>query len=326
MMRVVVKVLGFAVAAWAVLGFVFRDHPLLGTLYLGLRVPLLLVCFLLGGWAVRQHSLRLVGLVLLGLALLFAPWLHAVLVRASPVEMARNGTPVRVLTANVMAQGGDPVLVLEAVHGHPCDLCFFQEVTPEWKARLEKEGVLRPLHRECRGTADGGQCMFSRWPLRNVSMVGEPGGAEVALCAVVDLPGTELAACGVRLSPPFSRPDLWEAAEHFTLNGKRRSAQWELVVKHLGSLGEGRHRLVAGDLSTLEWEPLYAQARQLWTDGYRRARWGYGATWPARDTRTPFPLVRWDYVWLGPTLDATDAEVIPLSGSDHRALYVMVQP
>ena len=51
MMRVVVKVLGFAVAAWAVLGFVFRDHPLLGTLYLGLRVPLLLVCFLLGGWA-----------------------------------------------------------------------------------------------------------------------------------------------------------------------------------------------------------------------------------------------------------------------------------
>ena len=144
MMRVVVKVLGFAVAAWAVLGFVFRDHPLLGTLYLGLRVPLLLVCFLLGGWAVRQHSLRLVGLVLLGLALLFAPWLHTLLVRASPVEMARNGTPVRVLTANVMAQGGDPVLVLEAVHGHPCDLCFFQEVTPEWKTRLEKEGVLRP--------------------------------------------------------------------------------------------------------------------------------------------------------------------------------------
>ena len=51
-----------------------------------------------------------------------------------------------------------------------------------------------------------------------------------------------------------------------------------------------------------------------------------GATFPARLGAPPFPLVRWDYVWLGPTLEAPDADVLLLTGSSHRALRVTFTP
>jgi endonuclease/exonuclease/phosphatase family metal-dependent hydrolase len=115
-------------------------------------------------------------------------------------------------------------------------------------------------------------------------------------------------------------------AEHFTLNARRRQAQWEQVASHLRTQGQGQHRVAAGDFATLEWEPLHALIRHDWVDGYRRARWTYGATWPAGLQQPPFPLARRDYVWLGPTLDAQDADVLLLTGSDHRALRVTLLP
>ena len=133
---------GKLVLLLAVLGVATQGHPLTGLLHHALRWPLMALCFFLGGFALKRHLHAVVFYSLLTLAVLFADWVHAFLTRARPDDGAHHA-PITLLTYNLGGETSAADMVLEAIHGHPADVMLFQEVTPAWRARLEREAVLR---------------------------------------------------------------------------------------------------------------------------------------------------------------------------------------
>ena len=77
-----------------------------------------------------------------------------------------------------------------------------------------------------------------------------------------------------------------------------------------------------------EFSPIYQALDERFTDTYRAAAWGLGATWPGGNSEElagNWPrLVRLDYVWLSDTLQPLRALVgLPL-GSDHLPVIVEI--
>jgi endonuclease/exonuclease/phosphatase family metal-dependent hydrolase len=106
-----------------------------------------------------------------------------------------------------------------------------------------------------------------------------------------------------------------------------REAQWRELRELIGQRFAGmRQRLVvAGDLNTLDSEPLYDEIRRDLVDAFRENRWKYGATFPNRVVVAPGPVVRIDYVLVAPAILPMWAEVLPASGSDHLAVRAVLR-
>ena len=137
---------------FAVMGVATQSHPLTGLLHHALRWPIIALCFLLGGFSLARRANAPVFYCLVCMSVLFGDWIHAYFTRATPDEREHR-PPITLLTYNLGGEAADPSMTLEAIHGHPADLLFFQEVSPSWRARLESEAVLKPLHRAWGGRA-----------------------------------------------------------------------------------------------------------------------------------------------------------------------------
>lgn len=83
--------------------------------------------------------------------------------------------------------------------------------------------------------------------------------------------------------------------------------------------GDAKHRLVLGDLNTLEVEPLYGTIARKWVDAWRETHDTLGATWPHHFGRL-LPFARIDYVLTSGAIAPQGSSVPAESGSDHLAL------
>jgi endonuclease/exonuclease/phosphatase (EEP) superfamily protein YafD len=223
--------------------------------------------------------------------------------RTGPIE---GGVDLRVLSVNLEVGEADASEVADVVRRAGVDLLSVQELTELAARGLRREGLedllpeseLRPVRE---GSAGAG--LYSRHPLRPLAEV--PGGISRMLRARVRVPGatgTEVVA--VHPYPPT----------------ERNASAWREGLEALpGAEPEGAIRILAGDFNaTFD----HAEFRELVDTGYVDAAaargLGLAATWPA-DRIWP-PPVTIDHVLVDERAHVPDAEVIDISGTDHRAV------
>jgi endonuclease/exonuclease/phosphatase (EEP) superfamily protein YafD len=231
---------------------------------------------------------------------------------------------IDVVTYNLLFRGGRPDATLAALRAEHADLYLLQEVTPAWGARLE--AALRRSHphaisRPHPGTH--GLALYSRFPLDAPVYLENDSGRAVAQCTLVHAPGEPLVVCNVHLASPagaLQRP--WTLLAGFEANAAMRRRQWRSLRDLLARAWPGaRAVVVAGDLNSLEVEPVYDDLRRELVDAFAAAGEGPAATFPSGVPAPAAPVLRLDYVLASPALRPLDAHVGAEGGSDHRAVW-----
>jgi endonuclease/exonuclease/phosphatase (EEP) superfamily protein YafD len=245
----------------------------------------------------RWAAAGLAGLAVALLALALVPR-----VSGGPDDV--EGTPLRVMSANVLKGRGDAEQLLEHVREHDVELLTVQELTPEFAERFRRAGAQSELPHSVLTAEDGviGSGIYSSHPLR-----GGPGHFADQARSTVELgPGAGLEVLSVH--PPI--PNFDEA--------------WRNGLRELPSTGdEALPWLLLGDFNAT-WD--HDEFRDLVDRGYADAgeRMGQGLTptWPATDKPARYLPVTIDHLLYDrERFGVRDYEVLDLDGSDHRPLY-----
>jgi endonuclease/exonuclease/phosphatase family metal-dependent hydrolase len=201
--------------------------------------------------------------------------------------------------------------VLELVRRHDVDVLSVQELTPGAEEALRAAGIGKLLPSAHVIPARPGSVPSASgavWTRLDVLDRGAaPGGFEQprVLLAVEGGPDVELTA--VHSVPPAASPSAVRT--------------WTSDLASLPAPEHGVLRVLAGDFNaTLDHAALRALLGRGYVDAARSV--GRALAWTWRPLRLRFPRLVLDHVLVDPRIAVTNLELLPLRGSDHRAVVV----
>ena len=220
-----------------------------------------------------------------------------------------SGPRLTVLTANLYEEPRAAQGIVDVVRRERPDVLSLQEVAPRVAAALEDAGLKRLLPERIQDVQGRGfgSAVYARVPLgRGTVTVGQTVTA--ARLRRRGAPPVEVLAVHPRAPVRADRMDEWRA----DLRALPRATP------------QGTVRILAGDFNaTLD----HAELRRVLDRGYEdaAAEVGHGlrATWPA-NRRFP-PPVTIDHVLADERCGVRDLKVIPVPGSDHRAVLAELE-
>jgi endonuclease/exonuclease/phosphatase (EEP) superfamily protein YafD len=226
-------------------------------------------------------------------------------------DTALSGTPVSVMSANVLKGQGDPEQLIAMARERGVEILTVQELTPKMAHDLDRLGIRKTFRYAVidpkEGVSGGG--VYSRFPatrLPNSYLEFTQARARVKL------PYTEpLDVTSVHPVPPTSAAAIRE---------------WRAGLDSLPRPeGPGIHLLLGDFNATLD----HSELRDLLETGYTDAGEQVGAglipTWP-NVPRDPFRYmpVTIDHLLCEEPCGVRDYEVMDLEGSDHRPLHAVL--
>ena len=232
---------------------------------------------------------------------------------ADDAGLRRPGPTVRVVTANLLLGGADPVTLVGIVRDHRADVLAVQELTPAGAAALDDAGLgtLLPYRAAYPAPGSQGSALYSRYPLKNIG--------------VRQMPAQHLQAYGTLLVPG-ARPVLVESAHPCAPSDPGSTDQWarEIALQPRAT-PSGPARILLGDFnSTLDHEGLRRLVGSGYTDAASAVGAGLRPTWSATDLGRLghlLPPVTIDHVLVDRRIGVRTVAVHPLPRSDHRAVY-----
>lgn len=232
----------------------------------------------------------------LGYSLLCAP------LYVAPARDAAPRATLKVVSANLLYRSSDTRPITTWLAAQQPDVMVLMELTPRWRAALDPVLVRYPHQLQYLREDAFGIGVYSRLPLRatNVSPDDLPmieariahGDRTVTLYAVHSVPPVNRYAAAVR----------------------------DLELRHVAQLARKARRdvIVAGDLNTTSWSPIFGALLDASKLVDTRRGFGVQGSWPAA---WPAPLrIPIDHIITSPDVATLHREVAPDTGSDHRAI------
>jgi endonuclease/exonuclease/phosphatase (EEP) superfamily protein YafD len=287
-------------ALWVVVRFfgLERGSPAVPLIAFTPEVVILAVAVTITALALREWPAAALALAAtVALVLMVAPRMRG---QADPNA---PGVTLRVLAINATRGEADAQAILAAVRDRDVDLLSVEELTPEFAAELEADGVRSLLPNEAlspRPEADG-TGLYARFPLTSES-AGDRERAQQA--AAAQPPG----ALPLRIVSVHPQSPVTFAAV----------GAWRNALNDLPSAADsGPVQLLLGDFNaTLDHDKL----RDLISTGYVDAGdvtgRGLRPTFPSW-----FPMLTIDHVLIDDRGAVRDYDVLNIPGSDHRAVY-----
>ncbi len=233
-------------------------------------------------------------------------WAVADLSRRPRASAMGNGTPLRLVTGNMLLDNPTPERFADALTGANADLVLVQELTPGNLAALRAAGLLDSHpHQVLDPRPCGyGSAMLSRLPLTDGEVI-RPGGWPMT-SAVVRTDVGPLRVVNVHTAAPVTAAKL---------------TVWRRQLAFLGTLEppDGGRLVLAGDFNaTVHHAPFRTLTATGLRNAHRLAGRGWAGTYPSW---WPGPeLIRIDHVLVGDGVEAVDLRAGPAAGSDHRPL------
>jgi endonuclease/exonuclease/phosphatase (EEP) superfamily protein YafD len=235
----------------------------------------------------------------------------AVLARSRPSATAAPGAGARLRVASVSLRKGlvPAEGVLDLVRRHDVDVLSVQELTPAAEEALHAAGIgklLPSAHVIAARRGSVPSASGAVWTRLDVlARSAAPGGFEqpTVLLAVDGGPDLELTA--VHSVPPAASPSAVRT--------------WTSDLASLPGPEAGLLRVLAGDFNaTLDHAALRALLGRGYVDAARSV--GRALTWTWRPLRLRFPRLVLDHVLVDPRITVGGVDIVPLPGSDHRAV------
>lgn len=280
--------------------------------------PLLVLIPLLFLIRAQRMALRLLPLLLIGL-LWFGPrWLPR-----PALASVRDAQTLKLVTFNVLVLTEDYGRITTWLRATDADVILLQEVDDaEAPAIIQALANDYPYSVDLVGTT---LLALAREPIRNAGLVDL--GAWFIDRFVLDVDGQAVAIYNMHMHLPLLNEPRFAglapggmaqlALQYDELHRNR------LIHRLLDLLAqEDLPYIVAGDFNTSDNTLIYDDLAAVMRDSFRETSTGLGATWPAAAGDDPLPgaippLLRIDYVWHSPGLQALATEIGPDLGSDH---------
>jgi len=217
-----------------------------------------------------------------------------------------RGTPLVVMTANILRGKADVAQILRLVREHDVDVLSLQELTTEAVARLDAAGVraLLPGRVLEPRTGAAGTGLLSRHALTPVDTAAVGGHEQPE--ATMTLPGGgSIAIKAVHPISPVS---------------SERTTEWRAQLRSLGgpAAPDGTPRVLSGDFNaTLDHHELRALIGRGFYDAADATGDGLKATWPVGSFAR---LITLDHVLAPPQVKVRRVSVVEIRGSDHKAV------
>lgn len=290
------------------IGLVVRLQAL-APLAIPLYALVLVVC--LAGGLLQSRGRRtplLVGALLSLAGLGIHLWWFAPQVTGTEPTAAAGARTVTVMTANIYANAGDPVQVVEEAERAHVDVLVVAEMTDYALSLMDEAGLGELLpYRIGSSSSPEGTMVFAN------ERLGEPELLPTQFeCWQVDVGALRLLALHPVAPVAPTGPDQWRE-EHRIILETATEGEADLLVGDLNATGD------------------HAVLRDLEAAGFRDAaevtNEGWQPTWPANNMG-PVPglppLTRIDHVMVGPELAALSTRTVEIEGTDHLAVIAEV--
>ena len=240
---------------------------------------------------------------------------------------AEEGTPLRVMSMNLLRKNRSGPLVVDAIRRASPDLVLVQEMEPYLHDCFVQDlPAYAHHHWHPHPKTGGGLGIFSRYPLQPSGLWEKPGRRPFALRVTLKTSNGELDVYSVHLisiSPrPLNKTGL-------TRNFRHRERQVQTLLEEVAA--RGRAAMLLGDCNMTEGNESYRLFSAGLNDAWRAVGRGPGWTWPHnqdvshRSDRAAFPLLRLDYCFCTPAVRPQSMHVIYTpTGSDHCPIVVDV--
>lgn len=265
--------------------------------------PLLALC--LATARTKSHSLWLTHLA--AAIVIVGPLMRPNVPLAAFRKSADGKIQVRVLTLNQHNGTFRVPELIALIEREKIDLLCFQEVI-----------FALPLERYLsRGWfRDHSRCIASRLPIVEEIDPSRPpyDDPHFVRARIRAAPGVDFVFASVH--GPTIRPVIYHLLDLDTRGlASGVDARWSAMRRLVDALGEvrGAPTIVAGDFNAPAGSTLLNAMKVDFRDGFERAGWGFGYTWPSR-----LPGLRIDQIYATPEWTFRRCWVGPDIGSDHR--------
>ncbi len=320
--------LGALVLWWALINGV-AERTAISALGLYLpQHPFLLPTLALLIWALvkrKRVPILFNGAVLLAFGVLLlgvhVPW--ARLLPAPP-----NATRVRVMTWNVLLSSAGTEKIAREIKAQNPDIVCLQETSGRGDVMADRTPELIARFPGWHAARAEEVTILSRFPIGNQREYRHPQPSSRKLLALTcQTPGGPLEVLVAHISTsakgsryggnkPRSAHRLIETATRIQETAQARLDQLPTLDKALDDARQSGHPyLLAGDFNNPPRGGFHRHLKARLTDAFAQAGLGSGFTFPAK-----LPVMRIDYLWLGPGARARRTFTVPTRASDHRAL------
>ena len=238
-----------------------------------------------------------------------------------------KGKQVSLISYNLFFKNKYPEPILQEIERENSDILLFQEYTPDWEARIIQRLGKKYPHRKTyahRGTH--GLAIFSKYPIKSVKYLRNQNNRPIAQIAELNIDGIPLAIANTHLASPalaVENPDrFWELYHRVYQSREKQLEELQQVIKN--DFPEKMPRIIAGDLNTMKFEPLYRDLTYTYLDLFDKFGNGMGQTFP-NSAKLKYPLITLDYILLHGNIKPIDAVVLPGSSSDHLAIKGLIE-
>ncbi|MFF5206898.1 endonuclease/exonuclease/phosphatase family protein [Streptosporangium sp. NPDC000396] len=230
----------------------------------------------------------------------------SVLPRAVGSAETGPGTPLRVLTLNMLFGHADPGTAMDLVRRLKPDVLSTQELTPGMVGKLDAAGLKELLPYRVLAPEWGarGSGLYARHPLTPLENLFRPIGHNMP-AATITLPGAK----PVEIIDVHPYPPLGDHVH-----------EWTAALEALPSAAPGTIRILAGDFNaSLDHAAMRRFLSRGYADSADRTGQGLTPTWPANQ-RVP-PLITIDHVVVDQRVNVNAVSVHSVPGTDHRAVF-----
>ncbi len=230
----------------------------------------------------------------------------SVLPRAVGSAETGTGTPLRVLTLNMLFGHAEPAAVMDLVKRLKPDVLSTQELTPGMVESLDAAGIgeLLPYRVLQDEWSAGGSGLYARHPMTPLENLFRPIGHNMP-AAVINLPGTRpIEIIDVHPYPPLGS----------------QVHDWTAAIGAFPPPSPDRIRILAGDFNaSLDHAVMRRFLDQGYADAADRVGQGLVPTWPAGKSIPP--IITIDHVVVDQRVGVNEVSVHTVPGTDHRAVF-----
>ena len=260
--------------------------------------------------AMRHWRLALATVPLLAITLGPDLWSYA----PHPAPPAARNT-LTIVSANLLALNHDTAPITRRIAQIAPDVVVLQEYAPQWHAAFRKTLAAAYPHAQVVVRTDSfGLAVYARRPFVRPVQTDVPLGAAISpqFRTVLRFGRRDVALYNVHLMPPMGLTYTTEQRLQFAdLLDRLRHERLPVIL--CGDFNFTNHSAYADAL-----------ARLGLVDAHRISGHGRGTTWPAIGHLRFLPGIRLDHIFLSRELTSTSSRVIPIPGSDHRAIMAKI--
>ncbi|HVF11145.1 MAG TPA: endonuclease/exonuclease/phosphatase family protein, partial [Abditibacteriaceae bacterium] len=228
-------------------------------------------------------------------------------------------TRLRVMTYNIRYGSRGASRIVQIMNETQPDIVCLQETRPELPGP-DPVPQMKYLLPDWHLARDGEVTTFSRYPIvahRSHKMPSRTG--RVVLETQIALEGRRLSVFNVHMStaavptggPTSARRSRFGMPIYTSATAAIRRRQTAIL---LGVTSQATSpQIVMGDFNNPPRGLIYRALKGRFQDAFRAAGWGWGYTF-----RSDLPLMRIDYIFLGPGVHAVRSFVPRVTASDHR--------